>query len=111
MLSNVNVRTFCPAHETRSVRPLSITFPSCTHFPASSLIAKVTYPTPFEILVSLSSTTNAVLMGAISEKSVCRSMEVAVYGRLDTNTVDLPGSMKYDLSLEANSPVLGQTHV
>ncbi len=91
---SVNVRTFCPAHETRSVRPLRIAFPSCKHFSASSLIAKVTYPTPFETLVSLSSTTNAVLIGAISEKSVCRSVDVAVYGRLDTNIVDLPGNEK-----------------
>jgi hypothetical protein len=45
---------------------------------ASSLIAKDTYATPLLTFVSLSSTTNADLTGAMSEKSVWISVDVAV---------------------------------
>ena len=56
---------------------------------ASSLIAKETYPTPFDTPVPCSRTTKADLTGAMSENNVCKSVEVAVYGRLDTKSVDL----------------------
>lgn len=55
---------------------------------ASTLIANETYPTPFE--TPFSNTTNAVRTGAKSEKSVWRSVDVAVYGRFETKRVALP---------------------
>lgn len=56
---------------------------------ASSRIAKETYPTPFDVPVPGSRTTNADRTGAKSEKSVFKSVDVAVYGKLETNSVDL----------------------
>lgn len=53
------------------------------------MIANETYPTPLDTPEPGSVTTKADRTGAISEKSVWRSTEVAVYGRLETNSVDL----------------------
>ena len=56
---------------------------------ASSFIEKETYPTPFETPVPCSVITKAERTGAISEKRVWRSTEVAVKGRFETKSVDL----------------------
>lgn len=83
-----SLHTFCWAQFTRSFRP-SNTTPSFSiasiEVAASPLIAKETYPTPFD--TPFSRTTNAERTGAKSEKRVCISVEVAVYGRLETNSV------------------------
>ena len=94
MLQSVKrcIRTFESAHCARNCLPSSDR-PSCAILSkascASSLIAKETYPTPFDTPEPGSRTTNADRTGARSEKSVLRSVDVAVYGRFDTNNVDL----------------------
>jgi hypothetical protein len=86
------MHTLVSAHCTLNFL-LSSTIPSfdivSNALSASSLIAKETYPTPFDTPVPCSRTTNADLTGAMSENNVCKSVEVAVYGRLDTKNVDL----------------------
>jgi hypothetical protein len=86
------IHTLVSAHCTLNFL-LSNTIPSFDIVPnalcASSLIAKETYPTPFDTPVPCSRTTKADLTGAMSENNVCKSVEVAVYGRLDTKSVDL----------------------
>ncbi len=62
-------RKFLPFNEIPSVPIVSIAFE------ASSLSANETYPTPFDTFAS--STTNADLTGARSEKRVCKSVDVA----------------------------------
>ena len=73
--------TFLSAHCTLNFLPTSAT-PSVATFSntlsASSLSANETYPTPLDTPVPCSVTTNAARTGARSEKSVCRSVEVAV---------------------------------
>ena len=52
-------------------------------------MANETYPMPFETPVLCSRTTNAYRTGAMSEKSVCRSVDVTAYGMFDTKRVRL----------------------
>ena len=52
------------------------------------MIANETYPTPFE--TPFSKTTNAERTGAKSENNVCRSVDVAVYGKFEVKRVALP---------------------
>ena len=85
-----NSLAFLSARCTLSFRPSneipSFSIVSIAEF-ASSLMAKDTYPTPFD--TPSSRTTKADRTGPRSENNVCKSVEVAVYGRFETKSVDL----------------------
>ena len=80
-IRNKQKKTFDSAHCTRNFRPTKV-IPSSAIFAnelsASSLIANETYPTPLDTPDPGSVTTNADRTGAMSEKRVWRSVEVAV---------------------------------